>query len=203
MSLPVTVTTSDAYHHILPVFFKQYNKFWGDPFDLVGYKKPPDLPSNCTFVSLGVQRGPKFFTDDLAPYFQKQDTWVVWLFEDSLIKGFDRVAFDKIVDTFSINPDIGKINLTNEGMHRDHELAGDYFYVVTNTLYRLSTQPAIWNRDFLLRYMTPGLSPWGFETKVAYPSDNYKIVGPTTNILNHNEGVRKHDIHNLNMEGIE
>jgi len=200
--MKITITTSDQYHHCLPVFFKTYNRHWGDPFELVGYKEPPDLPDNCTFISLGEQRGPKFFTDDLKPYFNNQPDFFVWMMEDTFIRGFDRLAFDKIIDTFAKFP-YGKINLTKEAMDREHQLAGDYFYPGDNTLYRLSTQPAIWNRDFILSYMNPGLSPWGFETQIKHRSDNYKIVAPVENILFHNEGARKHDIHNLNLEGLE
>jgi len=199
--MKVIVTTSDAYHHILPYFFRQYNKFWGDPFELVGYKKPDNLPDNCTFVSLGEQGIVQSFTKDLKPYFAKQPDYFVWMMEDSLIRGFDRIAYDTIIDKFSVLP-FGKINLTNEGTHREHQVDGDYFYVCRNTLYQLSTQPAIWNRDFLLSYMNPGLTPWGFETQKAYPEDNYKIVGPTTHILHHNEGCRRHNIHDLNLEGL-
>ncbi len=200
--MKVIITTSDNYHHCLPVFFKQYNKHWGDPFELVGYKQPKVMPLNCTFVSLGEQRGAKFFSDDLAPYFAKQPDYFVWMMEDSFIKSFDRIAFDKIVDTFTVCP-FGRIGLTNEGMKRPHVISGDYYYPDDTAQYRLSTQPSIWERSFLLYYMRPGLSPWGFETQKKHLLDNYKIVGAVENIVIHNEGVRKHDIHNLNLEGIE
>lgn len=197
--MKVIVTTSDAYHHCLPVFFKTYNRHWGDPFDLVGYKEPPDLPENCTFVSLGKQRGPEYFSDDLAPYFAKQPLFFVWMMEDTFIKGFDRALFEYFaIDLF---PNIGRFCLTNEGMKRPHFVHEKLYECPASSDYRLSTQPSIWNREFLLKYLTPGLTPWKFETQKT--RDRFMVIGPVANIMDHNEGVRKHDIHNLNLEGLE
>lgn len=202
--MKVIVTTSDNYHHCLPVFFKQYNKYWGDAFELVGYKQPEYIPDNCTFVSLGEQHGPEYFSDDMAAYFKDQPQFFVWLMEDTFIKGFDRGMY-KFFQRYA-SPltalTVGRINLTKEGTKQDHYKTNSH--IVTNTptaKYRLSTQPSIWNRDFLLKYLTPGLTPWKFETQPTV--DDFQIIGPKINIVEHNEGVRKHDIHNLNLDGIE
>lgn len=197
--MKIIVTTSNLYHHCLPIFFKQYNKYWGDPFELVGYKKPDNLPDNCTWVSLGEQRGPEYFSEDLRKYFEKQPQWFIWLMEDSFIKGLNK---DKLIYLYSLTQfkDIGRINLTKEGTKQQHLIKGGLVFNTKDALYRLSTQPSIWNKDFLLRYMKPGLTPWQFETQDTL--DAFDIVGPLTNVLEHNEGVRKHDIYKLNLEGI-
>lgn len=197
----VTVTTSDKYHHLLPIFFRLYNREWGAPFDLVGYEKPKvDLPANCTWVSLGKQRGPKYFSDDLRPYFEKQDQWFVWLFEDSFIKTVDKERLEWLKGF--CEPQIGRICLSNEGMNRPHSMwhVEPIWFADPKSLYRLSTQPSIWNRDFLLQYLTPGLSPWDFEKQDTV--DDWQIIGPTKSVVTHNEGTTKKDIHKLNLKGI-
>jgi len=205
--MKVIVTTSDNYHHCLPIFFEQYKKHWNDPFELVGYKQPNVWPpKNCDFVSLGIQRGPNYFSDDLRPYFQRQPQFFVWMMEDTFIKSFNRNGFNDLVKLLLYCSDeetmnYGRINLTTEGMKREYRISGNLYYSHPASNYRLSTQPSIWNRDFLLKYLTPGLSPWKFETQDT--EDDYMVVGPVENVLTANEGVRKHDIYNLNLEGIE
>jgi hypothetical protein len=202
--IKVVITTSDAYHHILPIFFKLYVREWNWPCELVGYKKPDmELPECCTWVSLGEQRGPKYFSDDLRPYFKKQDQYFVWLFEDSFIKSVDKERLewlkDKCGNVWQFQP-IGRICLSREGMNRPHVVNGEWWFADPKSLYRLSTQPSIWKRDFLLQYLTPGLTPWAFEKQETV--DDWAIMGPITSIVSHNEGVTKKDIHKLNLEGI-
>lgn len=200
----VTVTTSDKYHHLLPIFFRLYNREWGAPFDLVGYEKPKvDLPENCTWVSLGKQRGPRYFSDDLRPYFEKQEQFFIWLMEDTFIKSVQKSMLG-ILEGYADHrfAKFGRCCLTNEGMNRPHTISenGQYYTVHPDSEYRLSTQPSIWNRDFLLQYLTPGLSPWDFERQPT--KDTWEVIGVTKNIVNHNEGVRKKNIHELNLKGI-
>jgi len=201
--LPVVITTSDRYHHLLPIFFKLYVREWNWPCELVGYKKPKmELPACCTWVSLGEQRGPKYFSDDLRPYFERQNKWFVWLFEDSFIKSVDSKRLsDAIIKSQAWYVKIGRFCLSREGMNRPHRVHEDYWYADTTSKYRLSTQPSIWSRDFLLQYLKPGLSPWDFELQPT--KDDWIIMGPTKSIVEHNEGTTKRDIHKLNLEGIE
>jgi len=202
--MKIIITTSDKYHHCLPIFFKLYNKFWGEPFELVGYKKPDmELPDNCTWVSLGEQRGPEYFTDDLKPYFEKQPEYFVWMMEDSFIKApVDKAKIERLLNLISFSNTIGKLCLTNESMKRGHNISGAFFWVSSDADYRLSSQPAIWNREFLVGSMKPGLTPWKWETQNP-KNDRWKIVGFPENVVIHNEGVRKNDIYKLNLEGIE
>lgn len=205
--IPIIITTSDLYHHCLPVFIKCFQRNWdtqfdqaNDPVELVGYKKPEiELPCGWTFVSLGKQRGPKYFSDDLSEYFKNQPQWFTWLMEDQFIRSFCPLRY-RLVKKFCIDG-IGRINLTTDGMKRPHVKRHPVYYSLPDTIYRLSTMPSIWNRDFLLKYMTPGLDPWAFEKQPT--DDKYEIVGLMDGVLECNEGVRKHDIHKLNLEGIE
>ncbi len=68
--------------------------------------------------------------------------------------------------------------------------------------HRLSTLPAIWNKDYLIRYLTADLNPWEFETQPKV-LDEFQNVCLEYNAMFHNEGVRKHDIYKFNLEGID
>ena len=192
--MKIIITTSDKYHHLLPVFFYLYNKYWGQPFDLVGYAKPEcELPDNCTWVSLGIQGAKTEFSTDLRKYFELQPDWFVWMMEDTFIKS--KFGVDMI-------PYAGRVDLTKDIKSRDHTSDG---YIITahpESRYRLSTQPSVWSKEFLLKYLTPGLSPWDFETQDP-KNDGYNVKGFEYPPLQHNEGVRRFDIHKLNLEGMK
>jgi hypothetical protein len=102
---------------------------------------------------------------------------------------------------------VGKICLTNEFMKRKFwPMASSFDFPLyaaeNNTEYILSTQPAIWNRKFLLKYLTPGLSPWKFETQKAERLEKLKVIGLMGNTILHNEGIRKTDLYNYNFDRI-
>ncbi len=192
--MKIIITTSDNYHHLLPVFFYLYKKYWGAPFELVGHAKPEcELPDNCTWVSLGEQQGQKKWSDQLRPYFEQQPDWFVWMMEDTFLK--DKIGLDMI-------PYVGRVDLTRDIKSREHTSDG---YIVTahpESRYRLSTQPSVWSKEFLLKYLTPGLSPWDFETQDP-KNDGYNVKGFVLPPVNHNEGVRRFDTKKLNLDGMD
>lgn len=198
--MKIIVTTSDKYHHILPVFFYLYNKYWGASFDLVGYEKPEcELPANCTWVSLGVQGDKTEWSTDLRRYFEQQPEWFVWMMEDTFIK--EKV--DKYAPLFNTDfiKIIGRFDLTNDTSKRPCKFIDGLVYANHDTRYRLSTQPSVWNKNFLLQYLKPGLSPWDFETQDP-KNDGWEVMALQGYPVSHNEGVRRFDIHKLNLDGM-
>lgn len=214
MNPKIIVTTSDNYHHLLPIFCHLFNKFWSkDQFvEVVGYKKPDfELPNNFTFYSLGQWSGnKKDFSNDLRPYFEKQDDWFIWLFEDTFIKkpiNFDNLRLFNIY--MHSKTSVGRINLSDECCKQINEkwCSLSHVSIYRNSQaaeYRLSTQPSIWNKNFLLQYLKPNLSPWDFETQQP-KYDGWEIIGMDRDNcpLKHNEGVTRHDIYKYNFDGID
>jgi hypothetical protein len=210
--MKIICTTSDRYLHILPIFCFLWNKYWNDQdqVEIVGYKKPDfELPSNFTFVSLGEQKGDaKNFTRDLRTYFAKQDQYFIWTMEDTFLT--QQVDFDTFVTLYGLTrgENIGRINLCREVTKQDHIeydiVRGRQVYQNTkNSLYRLSTQMSIWNRDFALKYMQQDLTPWEFECQPNHEDDNHLILGlDKDSPVVKNEGVRKRDIYDYNLDNI-
>lgn len=196
----ICVTTSDKYHHLIPVFLYLYKKYWNEPFDLVGYDKPEcELPDNCTWVSLGKQGDKTEFSADKRKYFESlKEDWVCWMMEDTILKA----PVDDIQAYAMMLPDVGRIDLTGDVMKREHTVtAGGVIYAHPNSRYRLSTQPSVWNKEFLLKYLTPGMDPWTFETQDP-KDDGYNVVGFVDYPLKHNEGIRRFDLYKLNLDGV-
>jgi hypothetical protein len=208
--MKIICTTSNGYERILRIFVFLFNKNWdsNQKVEIVGYNKPNfNLPDNFDFISLGEQIGDsRNFSNDLRKYFESQDTFFCWIFNDSFIKSID---FEKLDYLWSLrNNSIGRINLCSKaGLLQDHFIHENYsdYKIVENTqtaLYRLCTQPSIWHKQFLLKYLTKGLTPWEFETQES-KNDGWRIIGLEKDVLIHNEGVTKHDIYKLNLNGIK
>lgn len=194
----VIISTSDRYAHCLPLFFYLYNKYWGEPAELVGYTKP-EIPDNFTFHSMGEDRGPKYWSTDLLEYFKDQPDFFVWMMEDTFIKGFDK---DKFNFAWALTiPQIGRIDLTKDVQKRHHTTSLEGIVYALSDKYRQSTQPSIWNKEFLLMYLKEGMTPWEFETQPT--QDAYQIVGLKDYPLFHNEGVNKRDIFKFDINGID
>lgn len=216
--MKIIVTTSNAYKHIVPIFIHLFNKYWGAPVEIVGYEYPGcELPSNFTFHSMGEQSGNKQdFSNDLRKYFEKQDQYFIWLMEDTFVK---EIRVGRLQDAIYLLQDkrIGRISLssdsikhyTNEYRMPDREC--QYFVGALTTPpdsdYRLSTQPAIWNRDYLLKWLRPNHSPWEFEnlkgTLMQTPDNEFLNLALDPPVLKHNEGVRKRDLYAYDLNGID
>lgn len=191
-------TTSDKYLHLIPVFTYLFTKYWpGQTCEIVGYKSPGELPPGFTFVSLGTQGQVSEWSTDLRRYFEQQPDWFVWLFEDTFLKR----RVDKEIIGRCLFPVTGRIDLSGNVQKREHTNDGTTVTAHQNSRYRLSTQPSIWNKKFLLQYLTPGLSPWEFETQDPN-NDGWDIIGFTNPPVHHNEGVRRFDIHKLDLDGM-
>lgn len=213
--MKVIITTSDRYHHLLPIFFFLFEKYWLKEsseiinFELVGYKKPDkkyyDESYYGAFVSLGEQGDINEWSTDLRKYFEKQEDWFIYMMEDSFIKGpVDLNQINKFKSYPKLFSNIGRINLSKETIKQKHfkvEGSENLFENTQDANYRLSTQPSIWNKEFLLKYMTPGLTPWQFEKQESI-NDGWKILGLDRAVVPHNEGVTKKDIFKYDLNGI-
>ena len=198
----VIVSTSDRYHHLLPIFFYLYAKYWKEPFILLGHKLPLcTLPDNCTFRTMGPQTGPHDWSTGIRAYIESQSElkFFTWMMEDTLLKA---PVDDTLAWALTGLPKVGRVNLTNDVSKREHTRAtGDVLYASPTSRYRLSTQPRIWNREFFLQYMTPGLSPWEMETQDPV-NDGWNVLGILDYPVIHNEGTTRHNIFKINTDGM-
>jgi len=208
----VIVTTSDKYHHLLPIFCFLFNKYWGadQEVEIVGYKVPNvKLPENFTFVSLGEQptRRDQWSTT-LRKHFLKQPDYFIWSMEDTFIKDFVNHKSLSILHEIVQDKFVGRVALSDYSFSQyehPYKIIDGCKISNTSTLskYNLSTQVALWNKDYLLRYMFNNLDPWQFECQRKHV-DCFKNVSfePKHAPIKHNEGVRISDIFKLNLNGI-
>jgi hypothetical protein len=201
----VIVTTSNKYLHLIPVFTYLFNKYWSSEQEvtILGYDKPKcELPANFTFHSMGKQGDVSEWSTDLRKYFKQMPDWhFIWLMEDTLIKSVNIEGIERAYFLIKSNFYTGRFDLTKDIQKRAHQLGDSGIIRAGNdTTYKLSTQPSIWNKRFLMNYLTDGLTPWAFE-KQDKISPGWSIKGLDPYPVKHNEGVRKSDPHKLDLNG--
>jgi len=211
-------STSNNYLHIVPVFTFLFNKYWdtNQQVTILGYNKPAfDLPSNFEFVSLngGDQQTASDYARHLREYFsQIEDEYFIYTMEDTFIKA--PVNFEVLEDLKSLcTPEhkVGRIDLTEGMSFRATEpyLKVNNTQVVENlqdVRFRISCQMSIWNKEYMLKYLIDGYTPWDFEVKGSELAkhDGYRILGTHQDdklAVVKNEGVTVQNIHNYNLSG--
>ena len=87
--LKVYIPTCDNYLWLIKPFMFLFNKFWDDSIQVIylGYNPPNfNLPSNCSFISLGKDDNLKNWSNDLKNYFLSiDDEYFIMTVDDSFL----------------------------------------------------------------------------------------------------------------------
>jgi hypothetical protein len=187
--LTLYIPTCNSYLFLVKPYTFLFNKFWNRPQKVVylGYDKPKcDLPDNFDFITIGNDDDLKNWSSDLINFFNSiDDEHFMISTDDSMLvdyTNFDR--YDKL-SKFLENPKVGRINLTRDTVNRPHrgfdEVDGlKIIEARQDASYRLSLLgPCIWRKDYWLKYLKPGVTPWEFEGQAGEvgKNDGYHILG--------------------------
>jgi len=179
----IIVSTCDKYAHLMGGFAWCWNKYWGVPVDVLGFKPFDGLPDNFTFHSLDTEEK-RPWSDYIAEWLGAQNFHhAILLFDDYwLTKPVDEARVRKMEDEVVLGAD--KADLSGNTKYFAHvQLTPDILMARPTAQYRASTQPAIWRRQYLMRCLRPGLSPWQFELQAGVVNDGARIVGPVNPII--------------------
>lgn len=182
----IYISTCDKYDHLLPCQAYLLNKFWpGQEVHVLGFRQPPELPPNFTFHSMEpVETVP--WSTNMRKFFETvDDHHFVFLFDDYFL--VEKVDEDKIkmMENLLVDDKLAKADLSMNTMsysHTNYKGLTDKFLSNSNAFLRLSTQAAIWTKEFWLKWMNPGLSPWQFEIS-QNSHDDELIVGTNGRIF--------------------
>ena len=187
--MKVYISTSDKYDHLLRPFAFLFNRFWSKDQEVVvlGYRDLDfSLPDNFSFVSMGESRNdPQEWSTGLREYFSSiDDEWFIYATEDMFL--VDPVNLESLnyLSQYMERPDVGRISLTNDGMKKNHSIFQyNLIQLEQDADYRLSCIYSAWNREYMLRYLQPEMSPWEFEVKGTEQAknDGYRILGMNNN----------------------
>ena len=188
--IDLIIPTCDLYRNVtLPVLYslKKYYRDMGKVI-IVGYKAPDFvLPPNVAFVSMGVDRTPRQWTNGLKRFMEgySKDYFILHMDDHLLIDHVDSDKIDQLSALLERNTDIDKIML--------HPFTSSMFVPFATatrdlTLYKCergigatTLMNAIWRRDYLLELLTDNLSPHDFENQNNYQDYGDKLVLSTHN----------------------
>ena len=200
----IFVSTSNDYHRCLLPFAYLFNKFWSNKQEVVflGYNKPNfNLPPNFSFKSLGVQRGPKYYAEDLRTFLQSiDDQYFIYTMEDQFILDYVNLdILNILLDLVKKEESIGRANLTNSIFqthmgknHQDFKLIDNYNIIeyTQNSSFRITCEWAIWDKNYMLKYLQENLTPWEFERQSG--KDGSHLIGCKNKVaIRHAEAIRR------------
>ena len=204
--IKIYISTSDKYHNCLLPFAYLFNKFWGDEQEVIilGYKIPNfKLPNNFSFVSLGEQRGPKYYSEDLRIFFSTlKEEFFIYTMEDQFILDYvNKNLINRFIKLISQEPKMGRICLTNSIYQTIHSGKSFHQYKETdlikltdNSNWRITCEWSIWKKDYLIKYLEGNLTPWEFEQQSfsQAKNDGFDIIGSKNKVaIRHAEAIRR------------
>jgi hypothetical protein len=189
----IYVPVSDDTLWIINLYTHLFNKYWGKKYKVVflGFDTPKTLiPDNFLFISLDKKQlgGAEGWSKYLYDYFSSiSDEYIIFTLEDFLpTSAPNEILLDKIYTLILQNPSIGRFDLTWDLFANcAHKFIGQFpsgeevIEIPKNVMYRVSCQPAIWKKSYLLKILQKTTNPWDFEMNGSIISDSLdeKILG--------------------------
>jgi hypothetical protein len=197
-NLKIIIPTCDNYLHLLEGLMYTTRKYWGlnNQFIILGYEEPKfKLDDNWFFVTLGVDRGPSEWSNDLLTFFNEFDEeYFINMIDDTLMtRTSDIKKIESAFNYMQKNKNVKKVFLHGSLTSGNTRLFGDItltpvaeldnvFYDINQFAnYRSSLQSAIWSKDYFMKLLKSNMSPWDFELQHS-KNDGARIL---TTVNNH------------------
>lgn len=187
MNYNIYIITCDKSNDVLKVTIPLLDKYWNIPksVKILGFSTPDiKIPDDYEFISMRpkqlsiddwskdiysiIKNDPNeyiiFMLDDFLP--------IDYVNTDMLKYYFNQLENDASVVRCALGIDITFLPydiIENFGTQSILELK-------QTSQYRITTQPSIWRKDYLLKYLEISTNPWNFETQ-NNPQDGNRIIG--------------------------
>ena len=179
-ALKILIPTCDKYIHLLEGLMYTTKKYLpiDNKFIILGYKSPNfKLDDNWSFVSLGVDKGPSEWSNDLLTFFNDfKDEYFINMIDDTLITRLSDIKKIELVFNYmQSNKLVKKVFLHGSLTSGNKSLYGpivltpvlnlnsEFYDVNQVSNYRSSLQSAIWSKDYFMKLLKPNMTPWDFE----------------------------------------
>mgnify|MGYP003640242338 CR=1 FL=1 len=172
----IFIPCCDASLFVVKINSYLFNKFWPEAkVNFLGFS-PPDYEfynENHTFYSLAPEQvgGAKSWTRYIHRFMKEiKDEFVIFSLDDFLVCMEPNIKMvEAAFELMKRNSRVGRFDLTFDsqiepGCTPIGKLNGyNIIQKHPRAPYRISTQPSIWNKDFLLTFLDNDWSPWDFE----------------------------------------
>lgn len=176
MNTTIYIPICDDNLWILKPLSHLFDKYWdkSTKIKILGFKKPDFVLSDkMSFVSLAPSQvgGSSKWTRYLYNYFADvPDEYLIFSLEDFFPIDYPNYKLLKLLeDMIYNNKNIGRADITWDcymgGDYKTLFSSNDYSVIEFNktAMYRISTQPAIWKKEYLLNFLNHDWNPWQFE----------------------------------------
>ena len=161
---------SEGILYTLEKYWKNHPKVY-----FLSYESPKfKLPNTWEHYSMGKDNGAQIWSNGFIDFFNDypEIDYFLFLLDDMFfLDTVDVKQIEYLVHIMKNDSNVGKIQIS--GSHakpKDNIPIENSIYnnsdlgkLRQNSQYRLSTLPAIWKKDFFLKYMEKNLNPWEFE----------------------------------------
>ena len=163
--------TSNKYtSNVCPVNIHFLNKYWPDrDITIVGYEdvlKLTNLPSNVEVHCLGNQDDyGKSWSNALIPYFENiPEEYFTLIFDDHILMNqVDEEKFKVIEEQFKLKQADKAMIGGGISLREATKLNDNLLIFNQDANYRMSLHPAVWTKEYFLRYLKPDMTSWDFE----------------------------------------
>ena len=171
--MKIYLLTSNKYTKSLcPINVHFLNKYWpNQDITIVGYEdvlELKELPDNVNVACVGTQEDfGKTWTNALIPFFKEvKEEYFTLIFDDHIL--MNQVSLNKIAELEEqfINKKAQKAMIgggINLNLTKTFEGNENLLEFAQHADYRASLHPAIWNKDYFLKYLRPNMTSWDFE----------------------------------------
>lgn len=206
MNSTLYILTSDKTCEILPVMMYLVDKYWDYDVKILGFSKYDD----SRFVSIAnKQESIQKWTRYLYDYFSKiDDEYVTIILDDFFLLDYpDQSAFESAFSYLN-KEEVKRVELgiTSSICHYK-KYDKDFLAYTQASDYRITCQPSIWKREYLLEFLNNDWTPWEFEVKGSDQArnDGNEMLLSQTGMLKTSQlsGMSKHNPGLINILGIK
>jgi len=186
------IITCDKTNHILNVTIPFLDKYWNIPKEvkILGFGNPNiELPDGYEFISMKPkQLSIEDWSNDISNVIEKENNeYIIFMLDDFIPTDYVNVnVLEKVYSLIEKDKNIVRCALgidlyVNSPYDIIEECDGyDIIQQKQESSYRITTQPSIWKKDYLVSYLKKSTNPWSFETKNK-ANDGYRIIGTKDN----------------------
>ena len=202
--MKILVATSNKYSFLIEPYVTLFNRHWpGQEIVFLGFEKGAQaistLPNNCTFHALGKQDDfHGLWTDPLLPYMRAiEDDYFIFTVEDMMLMRPIDLEKMSILENEIRNKKADKALLDAHLNHHAEFHKENLVALRQDAPYRTTLHPAIWRKEYFLKYLRSGMTAWDFEVKNMPES---KSDGAT--IISLQQGTNLFESANIYRKGV-
>ena len=167
--MKILVTTSNQQLQLLEPHAALFNRYWPEQqVTILGFDTTnlPCLPDNFEYVSLGRQDDfDRYWTDPLIPYVKGLDEdYFVLMMGDFLLTDYVEIEKFKLLENEIKYGDADKVILDTHLSAYTVPYKPGIRELRQDAPYRTTLHPAMWKKEYFLKFLKPKLTAWQFET---------------------------------------